>query len=239
MADNDEIVVIGNPTQLVSGVFVMGGTQTGGPAGGMNVAPLIAQNQAAAAASVEVDSDASDEEILVIARNIRGTILNALNQLNARMGYQIVIPCLSEAQAGNKIRAMLGSLKFKVTSKEYGTGRAGANNAGTGTTSIPVEINKEALRVYGKLDGGVLYLIFHEIAHTFEEMRQFTKSQFETWLAREGAGLSGQALKDAYAKSPEFAANEARTNSIARGLVGLLNNMGKINFNPTFGYANC
>ncbi|EZP50046.1 hypothetical protein [Sphingomonas sp. RIT328] len=236
------IVVIGKPEETVSGGFTINApvSPSSGPPGGTNVAPLMQQNQAAAAKSVTVESDAQDEDIVVIARKIKDTVNRVMVQMTARMGRSLPLPCIP-AQDGAVIRAMVGSLVFNVTTKNYGEGRAGENLSGAGTSNIPVNINNSYLKDYAKLDGGIMYLVLHEVGHSFKASRDFGKAQWESWYNSTGkaSGLTGEALSAAYANSAQFALNEARANTIAKAIADMMANEDKINFTPTHGYATC
>ncbi len=234
---SDDIVVVAYPQQVTSGFFTINAPLgASGPAGGTNMAPIIAQNRAASERSVEVDPDASDADIVVIASRIKNSIFNMMTVATA--GITINSPCMPPL-SGMQLRAMIGSLKFKVTTKDYGEGRAGENLTDSSTTGIPVNVNATALKGYDKLGGGISYLILHEVAHSLPAMRNFAKAQFDQWYAREGSGLTGQALADAYAGSAEFKLNEARANTIAKAMIDQLPNSGTFNFTPKHEYTTC
>lgn len=232
-----DIVVVANPSESTSGTFIPNAPMTAGGQGGLNIPQMSAQNRAAAEKIVEVDPDANDEDIVVIGRRIKDTAYN--HMMVAMANVTISSPCLPSPISGQQLRGMLGSIKMKVTTKNYGEGRAGENLTNSKTTSIPVNVNATALKGYAKLSGGISYLLLHEVAHSLKPMRDFAKAQYNQWYAREGGGLTGQALADAYAKSPEFALNEARANTIAKAMLDALPNSGTFGFQPKHGYATC
>ena len=225
-----EIIVIGRPEQTTTGNYASVATSSGPPGGGANA--QLQENSSAANNSVDVDSDASDDEIVVIAQRLKSNNQSINMQLTP---VRIInLPCIGP-KSTQDIRKLAVSLRFQVTTTDYGPGRAGENLGASGTP-INVIINKRALKGYDALSGGLAYLSLHEIAHSFKEMRDFNKAQFEAYIAGAGRDLSYEQQKAQFPNSPEFRENEARTNSIAKAICDSLNGMA-IGFFPTNGYT--
>jgi hypothetical protein len=228
----EDIVVVANPQETVPSFF---NAPSPPPGPGSPQDQLMRQAQFAAANCLEIDTDATDDEVVVIGQRLRQAVRSTMNYTMTFGNSMVNLPCIGR-QSPALIRGIAGSLKIKVTSKDYGPGRAGANFAGSSSTTIPVEINNVDLKGYGLLPGGTNYLVLHEIAHSFKAMRDFSQSQFTAYQNGAGKGLSLADQKAQYYSSPEFAENEARANSIAKALATPQANLG-FDFTPTHGFS--
>ena len=126
------------------------------------------------------------------------------------------------------------NLKFTASNKDFGVGRAGENLVGIGNGDVPVIINVTALRGYNLLNGGLLYLVLHEIAHALSVMQTSNAELWEAYKNGPGKNLSPADQTTQYPNSDQFKANEARANSIARAMAG--SGAANWNFTPTYGY---
>ncbi|HEY4547736.1 MAG TPA: hypothetical protein VIG90_15125 [Pedomonas sp.] len=232
-----EIVVIARALEVPVFSYataVSGGGGSGPGGGGINAA--IREAMQIAQFSITVDADADTPEIRVVVQQFKTTMQNFLVPYTAYIGKTVTLPFIGQVP-GNLVRGILSSLKFKVVSKDFGPGRAGANLAGTNDISIPVEINKQQLLAYSQLPGGLAYLIAHEAAHSFKQMREFNAQMFTQYQAGAGRGLSyNQQVAQFPTDAATFGLNEARTNTIARAIMQQVN-MAPIGFTPSWGYA--
>ena len=84
------------------------------------------------------------------------------------------------------------------------------------------------------MTNGLNFAVAHEIAHSLYVMRQYTLQMWTDYLARTG-DLPLEQKRMEYHLSPEFRANEERTNTVARALAQAFN-LPDIEPDPTYGY---
>jgi hypothetical protein len=236
--EGQEVVVVWKPWSSVSGVFNVSVPQTGGGTGGQNIAPLIAQSQAASDRSVSQDADVVGEEVTVTAKKLKDTVYHSMVALTQKLGVQIQLPCAGPF-SGRYLYGMIGSFHLRLTNKNYGPNRAGANNADSSTSSIPVEMNMNDFITYGNRPGGMTYVLMHEIAHSLPPMRELNRQYYNNWYQTIGKDLNlgENGLRDAFGMTAEFREIEARANTIARALARELPNLTQIGFEPTNSYS--
>lgn len=241
MADDAEIVIIGHPDQTVPSGYTPPAIPPSGPTGG-GATQIIKENTLIAGMMVTIDPDASDEEIVVTANKFKNKALTVLTAAQRLIGTTVDLPCVGP-QPGANIKGIIANLRFRAMTKNFGTNRAGENQGREGVSDIPVDMNAEQFKKYGRTanDQGLLYLIAHEAAHSFKGMRDFNQASFASFRAGAGANLTYDQAKAAFAETPAFAENEARANRIAKGIVDKLNeqlNVGNLDgYNPRFGYS--
>ncbi len=227
-----EIIVIANPEETTTGGYAAIAIAAGGSGpGGGGANRQLRDNEAAAANSVKIEDDVNDDEVVVIANSMKRGAVNIYHQLTPPRDFNL--PCVGIVSSATLRNIALG-LQFRVTNKDFGEGRAGENHAKS-NKPVYVDINKDAFKGYAKLSGGLNYLTLHEIAHSLKQMRDFNKSQFDTYSNGAGKGLSYDERKANFPKSPEFAENEARANAIARAIAQAMNGISMLE-NPKHGF---
>lgn len=228
-----DIIVIGNPGSVDAGNF---NSPSGPSFANQHGAAQLANNYWSSAPDpVTADKDVADadqnQEIVVIGKRIKEEMRWPFVNSAAVPGGFRKAPCIQIVR-NSEVASILKNMKFQVTSKDYGTGRAGANNVGKGGSAIPVEINVDALKNYAALTGGLQYLVNHEVAHSLKYMQEFAQQKWLEYLAGAGAGMTPDQARASFADSAEFKLNEARANTIARALSG----NSPWNFVPTYGF---
>lgn len=230
-----EIIVIANPHTITSDNAtnpMPGPTNAGGGA-----LEQIKRWEAITNANVTADPDVVSA-VNVVAGKLKHQIIlfgrTSQNPSNAG-GYNL--PCIGAA-GGAEITSLLQRLKFRITSKNYGVGRAGANNVGSDGANVPVEINLDALNKYAALSGGIQYVIAHEIAHALASMQAYNNAKWQQYIAGAGAGLTNEQRLAQYPASQEFKDNEARANTVGQALLAQWG-APPIGFTPTNGYQVC
>lgn len=241
MPSEPEIVVIARPEQTIDANLAP--VATAAEIGGGPVLGLFRQNEQVAANSFIADPEVNDEEIVVIGQRVKSTVLELLNISIRFLGQDVVLPCIG-TQPGGSYKGLLGNLQIQATASVYGNNRAGQNlmgvrkGTGAGNKTIPVEINAGALKGYAAWPDGILFLVAHEVSHSFKAMREFNAAKFAEFQQGAGRGLPIETARKEFENTDGFRENEMRANSIAREM---LKQMGKekYDFNPKFGYANC
>jgi hypothetical protein len=184
---------------------------------------------------VKVDPDAESPEIVVTAQKIKTALTGIAG--GAAIQYPVDIfntPC-SGPYSFNDVLGNAKNLTFRLVTQSFGPGRAGQNLVGSDGSSVPVLVNAQSAIDYSNLPNGALYLVGHELAHALKPMQDYNNQLWQQYVSQSDPNLTQQHLVDAYPNSPEFAANEARANSIAKVLVELAG-LGSIGFAPTHGF---
>lgn len=233
MAD-DPIVVVGKPETTI-----VNNPPAPAPGPGFSDPMSVATRQNAAfnANLVKQDSDVADDEILVLAKSkfkeTAGRLAIATTYVK---NASFSVPCLSSMSG---LRGILLTLRFNLQSKEFGPGKAGENLA-DGSTVTNINMNVKYFKdylAYG--EGGAGYLLTHELAHSFKEMRDFNAQKFQEYRDTGGKGLSLDAARQAFTLSPQGIQVEARANTIARAIYNKLSDGKDFGFTPTNNYAVC
>lgn len=217
----------------------------GPPQGGSAAGPGVAMGQMvlsemATKDNVKVDPDAATEEIVVVGKRIKDTVTQVAvaSAVSSGGGWAagFTAPCVGRI-AYAEIAGNAKNMTWRLSTQNFGAGRAGENLAGSSGTAVPVNINATAALDYSKLTNGLIYLVTHEIAHSLTVMQQYNNAQWQQYVAR-FPGLTQEQLVAAYPDSPEFAANEARSNTVAKAIAQKLG-MGAMSPDPTHGYQVC
>ena len=107
-----------------------------------------------------------------------------------------------------EVLANAKNLEFKLSSQDFGTGRAGQNLVGSDGNKVLVVINAQSALNYTNLPNGAIYLVAHEIAHSLNSMQQYNNQLWQQYVSRSDDILSQDQLVAAYPDSPEFAAGD-------------------------------
>lgn len=234
----DEIVVIANPAYSPS-QDVSPFPSTPAPGGSGNPAnhPAVVanrENQAWVGAVLNKDADISDEEIVVTGTRFRAVASSLATIAVSVPAQSFQIPCTLVTLP---IRPTLLSMRFTLTNRDFGPGRAGANYASGGYVT-PVDINYTQFQQYmAHGDSGAAYLILHEVAHTFKVMRDYTQLKWNEFLAGAGANLTPVERDAMWSSTPQHKQIEARTNTIAREMYKILSQGKDFSFEPGNGYG--
>ncbi|MCD2317604.1 hypothetical protein LQ954_15755 [Sphingomonas sp. IC-11] len=230
MADGD-IVVIANPQSPPATEIPVPNPGPGDPA-----TAAVRQNAQFIQQVLKSESDVTGDDIVVVGKRFIDTALKLATATTFVRNSGISVPCLGD---NIYLRGPMLALRFNLTNKTFGPGRAGANYASGGSTS-PVDINAADFKSYMAYgEGGAGYLITHEMAHTFKSMRDFNAAKFSEFRSGAGAGLSLDEAKAAFANTPGFIEVEARANTIARAIYNKLSDGKDYGFTPTNGYGTC
>ncbi|MGO4170174.1 hypothetical protein [Novosphingobium sp. YAF33] len=181
---------------------------------------------------VTKEIDVIGDDITVIGNSMKSTVFSQFINMYASQGAVINSSIIGAIKYGELVN-ILRNLKFTATNREFGVGRAGENGVGIGNSEVPVVINVTALRNYNLLNGGLQYLVWHEVAHALRSMQQFNAAMWDEYRSGSGSGLSADVQAKQYPDSDQFKRNEARANTIARELAGGGANW---NFTPPYGY---
>ena len=237
----NEIIVTARPYE----VFMQTDTYTdlsGGSAAGPGVAlAQVVISDMLAKDNVKIDPDVSTDEIVVIGQRIKTDLItiaaSATISSHGGWGPQVNIPCIGWVKYA-EIAGNAKNMSFQLTSQNFGPGRAGENLVGSDGLKVPIQMNATAALGYSQLTNGIMYLITHEIAHSLHAMQQYNNQQWQSFVSGADPSLTQAQLIAAYPNSPQFAANEARANTVARAIAKALG-QGAMTPDPTHGYQIC
>lgn len=190
--------------------------------------------------TVTKEDDVVDAEIVVTGNRLKARVTTIAMNLDGRSHINPVLPCIGTT-SGKEIASLAIALRFKLTNKDFGPGRAGENGIGSAGSTVPVAINTQHLKGYDQLVGGLDYLVGHEIAHGLKPMQEYNQQMWTQYINGAGKGLTADQQKAQYPNSAEFKANEARANTVGKALLEQLNNANipSPGFTPNNGYATC
>ncbi|MCW2361628.1 MULTISPECIES: hypothetical protein [Sphingobium] len=210
----------------------------GSPAGPGLVWAELVMNDIMMKDNVRIDDDVNTPEIVVTAQKIKNALIGigGASGVNAYSNTSLDVPC-SGNYSFNEIMANVKNLNFRLVSSNFGPGRAGENHVGSDGNNVPVLINAQMAKLYTDLPNGALYLVAHEVAHSLNSMQQYNNQLWQQYVAQ-NPGQTQEQLVASYPQSPEFAANEARANSIAKRIAEYTG-FGAMSPDPTHGYETC